>query len=167
LALRNESERLAGYREALQSAQIGFEQSRIWEGDLRSDNVFQMCRRRLADVGTRPDAIFSTNGPTALGVLKALRHCGLKMPLDIGFVTFDELMVDDLLDPSITTVVQPAYDIGSRGAAALLKRVLNEETSSVVSEAVEARLRIRESSRPPLPFGRDLDERRSRGGRQY
>jgi LacI family transcriptional regulator len=149
LALRNESERLAGYREALQGARFDFDHSLVWEGDLRSDHVFQMCCRRLADSVTRPDAIFSTNGPTALGVLKGFRHSGLKMPVDIGFVTFDELMVDDLLEPSITTVVQPAYEIGSRGAAALLKRVQNGPTSGVLTEAVEARLRIRESSRPP------------------
>ena len=74
-------------------------------------------------IGTRPDAIFCTNGPTGLGVLRAFRDCGLRTPDDIAFVTFDELTVDDLFYPSITTVVQPAFDIGYRAAEILLDRI--------------------------------------------
>ena len=70
---------------------------------------------------TRPDALFCTNGPTGLGALRAMRDCGLRTPDDIAFVTVDELTVDDLFYPSITTVVQPAFDIGHRAAEILLK----------------------------------------------
>ena len=43
----------------------------------------------------------------------------------IGFVTFDELTVDDLFEPAVTTAVQPAYDIGFRAAAILLEKIEN------------------------------------------
>ena len=82
-----------------------------------------ICRARLSNPAARPDAVFSTNGPTALGVLRAFRDCGLKTPRDIAFATFDELTVDDIFSPSITTVVQPAYDIGFRAAEILLDRI--------------------------------------------
>ena len=109
-----------------------------------------ICREHLCDAATRPDAVFCTNGPTALGVLRAFRDCGLKTPRDIAFATFDELTVDDLFSPSITTVVQPAYDIGFRAAQILLDRI---EGVAVQTESITVRLpatlKVRDSSRRP------------------
>ena len=106
-----------------------------------------MCAERLS-VARRPDALFCTNGPTALGVLRAFRDCGLNTPKDIGFVTFDELTVDDLFTPSITTVVQPAYEIGFRAAQILLERIENGNAVGVpFTVRLPATLRIRDSSR--------------------
>jgi LacI family transcriptional regulator len=69
------------------------------------------------------------------------------MPVDVGFATFDELTVDDLLEPSITTIVQPAFQIGSIGAEALLNRIGNREPPAILTVGVDASLKIRESSR--------------------
>lgn len=121
LTLKNERWRLQGYREAMADAGIKVEDGLIWHGNLKPLDVAAMCREKLA--GIRPDAVFSTNGPTALGVLRAFRDRGLATPEDIGFATFDELTVDDLFSPSITTVVQPAYEIGFRAAEILLDRI--------------------------------------------
>ena len=96
----------------------------------------------------RPDAIFSTNGPTGLGVLRAMRDLGLETPRDLGFVTFDELTVDDLFLPAITTIVQPAYEIGFRAAEILLNRIegiVPEDASITVKLA--ATLKVRGTSR--------------------
>ena len=104
LTLKNECQRLLGYKQALLRAGINPEPALIWQGNLRPDDVAVICRKRLAAPDARPDAVFSTNGPTALGLLRALRDCGLSTPQDIAVATFDELTVDDLFTPSITTV---------------------------------------------------------------
>lgn len=147
LSLKNERRRLLGYRQALDSAGIAQQDSLIWQGNLRTEDVTAMARDRLKDRAARPDAVFCTNGPTALGVLRAFRECGLKTPDDIAFATFDELTVDDLFAPAVTTVVQPAYDIGFRAAEILLERISG---SSEIAEArtvrLPATLKIRESS---------------------
>ena len=106
-----------------------------------------MCAERLRDAADRPDAILATNGPTGLGVLRALRDCGLKTPDHIAFVTFDELTVADLFTPAITTIEQPAYDIGFRAAEILLQRV--EERSArngSITLRLPATLKVRDSS---------------------
>ncbi len=146
--LRNEQRRLQGYQQALTEAGLPLDDGLVWEGNIRPEDVAAICSPYLCDPARRPDAILSTNGPTALGVLRAFRECGLNTPGDIGFVTFDELTVDDLFTPSITTVVQPAYEIGFRAAQILLERIENgnaESTSFTVR--LPATLRVRESSR--------------------
>jgi DNA-binding LacI/PurR family transcriptional regulator len=147
LTLRNEQRRLLGYQQALVRAGLPLDDSLIWEGNFRPEDVAAICRPHLCDRATRPDAILSTNGPTGLGVLRAFRECGLHTPKDLAFVTFDELTVGDLFVPAITTVVQPAYDIGFRAAQILLERIQNgngEGQSFTVR--LPATLRIRDSS---------------------
>ena len=121
LALKNERRRLQGYRLALQLGGIAETADLIWQGNLRPADLAAMCREKLS--ADRPDAVFCTNGQSALGALRAFLDCGLRTPEDIAFATFDELTVDDLFTPSITTVVQPAYEIGFKAAEILLKRI--------------------------------------------
>jgi DNA-binding LacI/PurR family transcriptional regulator len=147
LTLRNEQRRLLGYQQALALAGIAPEAALIWEGNFRPEDVAAMCVPRLANPARRPDAILSTNGPTGLGVLRAFRDCGLSTPKDIAFVTFDELTVDDLFTPSVTTVVQPAYDIGFRAAQILVERIENGSAGAPFTVRLPATLRVRESSR--------------------
>jgi DNA-binding LacI/PurR family transcriptional regulator len=107
-----------------------------------------MCRVQFADKASLPEAIFCTNGPTGLGVLRALRDCGLSTPRDIAFVTFDELTVDDLFLPSVTTVIQPAYDIGYRAAEILLNRIEGLATGDeAITVRLAAALKVGDSSR--------------------
>jgi len=145
LALRNEQERLQGYRKALRRAGFKLQDKLIWEDNFRPEDVAALCRERLSNSRERPAAIFSTNGPTGLGVLRALRDCRLKTPGDIGFVTFDELTVDDLFTPSVTVVVQPAYEIGFRAAEILIQRIEGYRGGPITAR-LPAKLEIRKSS---------------------
>jgi DNA-binding LacI/PurR family transcriptional regulator len=150
LTLRNERQRLLGYRRALERAGLHAGDDLVWQGNLRTEEVSAMCRERLRDPSAWPDAILATNGPTALGVLRGFRDSGIKTPRDIGFVTFDELTVDDLFEPAVTTVVQPAYDIGFRAAAILLDRIENRSRDKgPESVRLPATLKVRDSSRLP------------------
>jgi DNA-binding LacI/PurR family transcriptional regulator len=155
LSLKNERRRLVGYKKALELAGIPPDASLVWQGNLRLEDVAAMCCERLTNGTGRPDAVFCTNGPTGLGVLRAFRSCGLTTPEDIAFVTFDEFT------PSITTVLQPAYDIGHRAAEILLDRIegrLTAEEKTTVR--LPATLKIRQSSaRPALRAIRESSPR--------
>jgi DNA-binding LacI/PurR family transcriptional regulator len=149
LTLQNESRRLQGYMQSLRRAGLPPDAALIWQGNLKADDLAAMCCEGVSNPSTRPDAILCTNGPTALGALRGLRARGLKTPDDIGFVTFDELTVDDLFSPAITAIVQPAYEIGSRAADILLDRIENRASGvAVCTLRLPATLKIRESSRP-------------------
>ena len=146
LALKNERRRLQGYRRALERAGVDVDEDLIWQGKLRPHEVAALCREKISSLRALPDAFFCTNGPTALGVLRAFRDSGLRTPEDVAFATFDELTVDDLFSPSITTVVQPAYDIGFRASEMLLDRIEGVTHGDPVTVRLQARLEIRASS---------------------
>lgn len=145
LTLKNERRRVQGYRQTLEKEGIRFDEKLIWTGNLRPPEVAALCAERLSGA-RRPDALFCTNGPTALGVLRAFRDCGLRTPEDIAFATFDELTVGDLFTPSITTVVQPAYDIGFRAAEILLDRINGAAEANTIALRLPAHLEVRASS---------------------
>ena len=147
--LKNEQLRLRGYEKCLKHAGIASDPDLVWRGNLQIDDVASLCVEKLR-TQPKPDAIFATNGQTALGALRALRDCGLKTPGDVGFAAFDELTVDDLFQPRITTIVQPSYDIGFHAAAVLLRRISDPTMSAdPVAERLPAVLKIRDSSRGP------------------
>lgn len=150
LTLKNERRRLLGYRQALRRADLPSGDELVWAGNLRVGDITAMCKERLTGSSPRPDAIFCTNGPTALGVLRAFHECGLRTPEDIAFLTFDELTVDDLFSPSVTSVVQPAYDIGHRAAEILLSRIESDHKfpeGEPVTVRLPATLKIGQTSR--------------------
>jgi LacI family transcriptional regulator len=152
LTLKNERRRLFGYKRALQRAGLSVEESLIWRSNLRPEHAAAVCREHLRYAKSRPDAIFSTNGPTGLGVLRALRDCGLATPADVAFVTVDELTVDDLFTPAITTVVQPAVEIGFRASEILLQRIREApRPNHLIQLRLPATLKVRESSRTRRP----------------
>ena len=148
LSLKNERRRLQGYEQSLKCAGIAPEEDLVWQGNLRSEDLEAMCRERLRNPARRPDAIFCTNGPTGLAALRGLRDCGLSTPDDIGFVTFDELTLDDLFRPALTTILQPAYEIGHKASEILLERIAQgKDRQQVRTVRLPATLKIRESSR--------------------
>jgi len=146
--LNTKIQRLKGYEQSLRRAGLVPSEDLIWQGKSRSEDLAAMCRERLIDPARRPDALLCTNGPIALEALRGMHQCGLHTPEDLGFVTFDELTVGDVFSPAITTIVQPAYDIGFRASEILLDRILNKGSRlGLTTLRLPATLKVRESSR--------------------
>jgi LacI family transcriptional regulator len=151
LTLRNEQERLRGYKHALQQFGIPVNPELIWTSSFHQSDVDRLCQRGLLSSAKRPTALFTTNGAVGMGALKSIYALGLQTPADIAFVTFDELMSEDFFRPGITTVLQPAYDIGSRATQVLLKRIRGGgDGAKLESVRLPATLIVRESSSTPL-----------------
>lgn len=148
LQLQNEQERLRGYRRALQKSGIPIRETMIWKGSFDEEEIANLCQRGLLRPASRPTALFATNGVTGLAALRTIYGMGLTTPEDIAFVTFDELNSEQLFRPGITSIVQPAYEIGSRAVEALLKRIEQGDSTEKHFDRVRlpARLYVRESS---------------------
>lgn len=90
------------------------------------------------------DAVLSANDMMALGAMKALAQKGVAIPEEIEVVGYDNILFSELSRPSLTTIEQPAYEMGFK-AVELLVESINSDTKSV-SKILEPRLIIRESS---------------------
>jgi DNA-binding LacI/PurR family transcriptional regulator len=97
----------------------------------------------------RPTAIFGTNNFISIGVLKALKDAGLRVPEDVSVVGFDDLPDSMVVDPVLTVAAQPAYEMGSQAAELLLKRISAELPESNQEVILPTEIIIRRSSAPP------------------
>lgn len=95
----------------------------------------------------RPDAIFAMNDPVALGAFMLLQERGVLVGEEMGLVGFSNNPNTTLVRPRLTTVNQPAFEMGSTAARLLLKHLTNVSTvHSVETITLQTELVIRESS---------------------
>jgi LacI family transcriptional regulator len=158
LQLRNAVARLEGFRSAMRKAKLEVNPEYIQEGRFDRLSGYEKMRILLQQ-RPLPTAVVCGNDLIALGVLTALREAGLRCPRDVSVVGFDDIELAELTDPSLTTVFQPGYQMGARGAALLIKRMRtpHQPPQNIV---LPTELKVRHSVAPPRESAF-----RSRGGR--
>jgi LacI family fructose operon transcriptional repressor len=104
---------------------------------------------KMLDLTDPPDALFTANSLIAEGALRAIRERNLTIPDDIALVTFDETTWSSLVQPSLTLIAQPTYEIGKTAAELLLQRIADPSrpTRQVI---LKGQLLVRGSSAPQL-----------------
>lgn len=121
-------DRLEGYKEALAEAGIPFERDLIAEGDFTMwsglNAAFQFCNMKH-----RPTAIFSMNDEMAIGAMQTLKGQGIRIPEDMSVTGFDDIAYARYSDPSLTTISQPAEEMGKMAMDMLLKVIEGEPLS--------------------------------------
>jgi LacI family transcriptional regulator len=144
------TDRVEGYRQALREACPDGGCGQIIFGEFNEASGYLMTRQVL-EAGPRPTAIFAANNFIAFGAMRALREAGLRIPEDISMVVFDDLPPGWVLDPFLTVVSQPAYEIGTRAAQLLLDRLAGDAPEGPRSIVLPSELIIRRSTAPPKP----------------
>ncbi len=74
-----------------------------------------------------PEAVVASSGLILLGLFEALREARLRVPDDVALAGFDNLPWTRLVDPGVTVISQPTYDIGREAAELLLQRIADPE----------------------------------------
>ncbi|NOZ29984.1 MAG: LacI family transcriptional regulator [Chloroflexi bacterium] len=119
-ALRNSEMRLEGYRQALADAGIPLPDAYI----SRAPHGLEQARRQghaLLDLPQPPTAVFAASDTQAMGVLKAARERGVRVPDDLAVIGFDDLDIADYI--GLTTVRQPLEESGRVAVELLLARL--------------------------------------------
>lgn len=144
-------ERQDGYVRALRDHRVPLDPTLIQQGNLRETGG-RLATIELLSAHQPPTAIFAVNNLTTLGVLYALRNSGVRIPEGMSVVGFDDFPAAELLDPPLTVVAQPMYEIGARAAELLIRRI--GEPDAVVREVVlPATLIVRGSTGPAQVAG--------------
>lgn len=141
--------RVAGWRGALAAA--GRDVPDPLPGDWSARSGYQHGRRLAADPAVT--AVFAANDPMALGVLRALREAGRRVPEEVSVAGFDDVPEAPYYPPPLTSVRQPFGELGKRAFGLLLDRI--DRTAPESAGAVPARttvepeLVVRDSTAPP------------------
>jgi LacI family transcriptional regulator, repressor for deo operon, udp, cdd, tsx, nupC, and nupG len=138
-------DRLKGFYQAMASKNLTIEPVLVQEGDFSFDSGFNLMMKFFA-LGKLPTAIFAANDEMAMGVMKAVKSKGLKVPEDISVIGFDNLKFSSIFEPGLTTIAQPAYEIGEN-AMELLVKLINKEEVNQKQIILSDQLVLRESCR--------------------
>lgn len=120
--LQTARERLEGYLEAVREMGAEPDPGLIRQGDFRLDGGYRLAKEMLLE-SQPPSAIFASNAMMGFGALKAIAELGLRCPDDISLAVFDDIPFGDVIQPRLTVVAQPAYEMGRRGAELLIARI--------------------------------------------
>ena len=116
--------RVAGWKQALRSHKLPIDNGLVVAADLHVDGG-RVSALQLLNTPDRPTALFVDNLVLTTGVLKALQELKLECPRDVQIVSSDDAEWLDVFRPSVSTVIQPGYDVGVKSAELLFKRILH------------------------------------------
>lgn len=135
--------RLQGYRAALTRAAVKIDRRLIVKIATHAPDVPARIAAVLDE--QRPTAIFAANNQLAEQAWQLLRARKLAIPRDVSLVAFDDVPWMGMVQPAITAVGQPTFEMGRRAALLLLRR-LDDPTCGRTVEVLEPRLVVRGST---------------------
>lgn len=132
-----------GYRQCLMDNGIAYDKGLLIQTDYSLTGGRESVKQILS-LGDPPTAIFCSNDYLALGAMKGARELGLNLPGDLSIAGFDDIQIASYVIPSLTTMRQPAYDMGKLGAELLFQRM--GQQAKPVQLMMETELIAREST---------------------
>ncbi len=135
--------RKQGYLDALQKYNIQFDASLIIESKLSEADGIASTKRAL-ELGNI-DGIYSSNDTAAIGAIKHLKMEGINIPNDIAVVGFNNDPISSVIEPSLTTINQPDFDMGKMASHMLISQI-EDKTKVKDSQVLDIDLIIRASS---------------------
>ncbi len=143
------AERLEGYMQAMRDAELAIDPRWVVHSDHREDGGYRAARGLLdLPAGLRPTALFIVNNEAAAGAVRATRELGFRIPEDISLVSFDDARWAQLMDPPLTVVEQPAYEMGLRAGEMLFQSIETGGESQAILR-LAPRLIVRGSTAAP------------------
>ncbi len=136
-------DRKLGYDHALAAHGIAMDEQYVRVGDNKQASGYALATELLS-LAKPPTALFVLNNLMAVGAIEAIHNQGLKIPGDVAIIGFDDLPWAEALDPPLTVVRQPAYEVG-RAAVDLLLRRLENPLAPAASLRLRPRLILRRS----------------------
>lgn len=117
-------DRKNGFIEALKKHKLPVSENSIFESRLMKDDGTEAAKKILKF--PEIDGVFSGNDTAAIGAMQYLKSKGYAIPEDIAFVGFSNEPIAAVMDPSLTTISQPGFEIGKKAISLLIDQILNK-----------------------------------------
>lgn len=137
-------DRQKGYIQMMENYEISVSHDLITCSDFTIEGGFA-CAKQLLALEEKPSAIFAANDEMAVGVIQAVQEQGLRVPQDVAVVGFDNVQVSKVVQPNLTTIDQPIFQLGVKSME-LLMSCLDGDVLEGKRIVLEANLCIREST---------------------
>jgi LacI family transcriptional regulator len=124
-------DRLKGYRQALATADLLYDERLVRDGDWSSGKGFELTLSLMTEPNP-PTAIFCANDLMAIGAIEAIKQLGLRVPEDVSVMGYDDQEIARHTHPALTTVVLPNYDLGRWAVETLLQEEQNHSAGAPV-----------------------------------
>jgi LacI family transcriptional regulator len=124
--LTSSASRVTGYHSALSQAGLPADSSLVITGDFQHESGYRACQQLLA-LPEPPTALFVCNDLMAVGAISAIHDAGMLVPNDISVIGFDDIPLASFTFPRLTTISQPAQDLGRLAARLLVERIQNPQ----------------------------------------
>jgi DNA-binding LacI/PurR family transcriptional regulator len=141
---RSSRDRTLGYERALVAAGVPLRAEYVREGT-QSRHLARNIAEELLRLPDPPTAVFAASDVQALGVLEAARALGIDVPEQLSVIGFDDIEIASYV--GLTTVRQPLFESGRRGAELLLQSLAGEPAPARV-ETLPLDLVVRGTTRP-------------------
>lgn len=138
--------RFEGYVNALKDHGMELDPELIVE-ETNGTKSFYYLTQALFSSGKKVDAIFATSDPKAIVIMRSLQDLGLKIPQDVSVIGFDNIEMSSLVEPPLSTVSQPLYDIGALSAKKLINMIVGKSSMNPTIDILSTDLIIRKSTR--------------------
>jgi LacI family transcriptional regulator len=116
-------DRYHGYCQALKESGLELDPDLILQGNFTPDSGKECANKLFARMQTRPTAIFAGNDLMAFGAFAAAEQHDLRIPEDVAIVGFDDISPAAHIQPPLTTVRQPLYEMGQSAIELLLRYI--------------------------------------------
>ncbi len=133
--LRISNIRYEGYKKALCKHEIPVNKNLLIYCEFNETMGYDSCKSMI-NRGLDFDGIFAVNDRTAAGALTALRQYNIKVPEEVAVIGFNDESYDIFLEPTLSTIKQPAFEIGKEAAHIFL------DERNIDPEKYEAQIRI-------------------------
>lgn len=138
-------ERLEGYKDGLAEAGLPYRQELVENGNFSEDTGYEAFKRLRAG-NPSFTAVFAANDEMALGAYKACAELEITIPDQMAVVGVDNLRITNYVNPKLSSVEQPLYDMGALLAEKLILQIKGDDESGVQLVQIRSRLVIKGSS---------------------
>ena len=113
-------QRMHGFQNAVTEFGLDIQEEWIVDGEWKEEIAYKKTLA-LIQKGNIPQAIFAFNDEMAKGGMEALKDMGLRVPEDVSVVGLDDIVISKYLNPKLTTVHRPLYELGVMAAQTLIE----------------------------------------------
>ena len=144
------TERFEGYKKALADAEILYRDDLVKFFDtttaINLNQNLEKVIQELMNATNKPDAIFTATDQLSTRCLVLLNKLGFQVPADVALIGFSNTDLADALKPALSTIYQPAFEIGNLAAKQLLSLINDKTKSPFETVLLATQIQVRDST---------------------